>query len=36
LACDAQYPDADPFFGAFLLCVGDSCLGTACSGGPEI
>jgi hypothetical protein len=36
LACDVQYPAADAFFGALLLCIGDSCLGTACEGGPEL
>jgi hypothetical protein len=35
-ACDAQYPEADALFGAFLLCVGESCIGGPCDGGGEL
>lgn len=31
-ACDAAYPNADALFGAFLLCVGEHCIGGPCDG----
>lgn len=32
-ACDAKYPEANALMGAWLLCVGDNCLGGPCDGG---
>ena len=32
LACDDKYPESEALFSAFLVCVGQHCLGGPCSG----